>query len=80
MARRDIDLLRVVGRRLAEVRLEHGLTQQALADRMNRQQPYVAKLELAEHRMDVADLAAIAAALVMPVSELADRLLSLKPE
>lgn len=76
MARRDIDMLRVVGRRLAAVRVEHGLTQQALADRMRRQQPYVAKLELAEHRMDVADLASIAAALEIPVGELAARLLS----
>ena len=62
MARGDTELLQRAARALAEVREAHGLTQRALAERLRRPPSYVAKLELAEHRIDVADLALLAAA------------------
>ena len=75
MARRDSDLLRAAGRRLAELREERGLTQRDLAQRLQRLQSYVAKLEQAEHRMDIADLAALAKAFEIDPGDLVRRLL-----
>lgn len=76
MARSDTELLRHVAGALARVREEHGLTQRVLAERIGRPPSYVAKLELAEHRMDVADLVGVAEALELESTELLARLLS----
>ena len=38
---------------LVEVRLKSGLTQQAVADRLDRPQSYVAKIEGRERRVDI---------------------------
>lgn len=76
MAGRNLEEFRCIGRKLADLRQAYGLTQRGLAHRLGRPPSYVAKLELAERRLDVVDLRAIALALDLPVSELAHRLLS----
>lgn len=40
---------------LIETRREAGITQQELADRLNRPQSYVAKVETGERRLDVVE-------------------------
>lgn len=40
---------------LIETRKEAGITQQELADRLNRPQSYVAKVETGERRLDVVE-------------------------
>ena len=42
---------------LVETRKARGLTQQAVADRMDRPQSYMAKIENGERRLDVVELA-----------------------
>lgn len=63
MAGRNTQPFRDIGRRLAAVRQDHGLTQKSLAERLGRPPSYVAKLELAERRLDVVDLVEVAQAL-----------------
>ena len=54
---------RALMRALLEARRGRGLTQQALADRMDRPQSFVAKVETGERRLDVVELAEWALAL-----------------
>lgn len=75
MAGRSTELFRPVGARLAELRKELGLTQIELARRLKCPQSYVSKLERAERRLDLLDLAAIAQATGVPLEALASRLL-----
>ena len=48
---------RALMRVLVETRKARGVTQQQLADRLDRPQSYVAKIETGERRMDVVELA-----------------------
>ena len=75
MSGRSIEPFRQIGRRLAEVRHECGLTQKQLAEQLGRPPSYIAKLELAERRLDVIDLKALATALGMSSTELLTRLM-----
>ena len=53
----------VLVRRLKESRKDAGLTQQALADRLGCPQPFVAKYEKAERRLDVLEYLRVAMAI-----------------
>jgi transcriptional regulator with XRE-family HTH domain len=70
---------RPIGFRLAEVREERSLTQRELAAKVNLSRSYVSKLETAERRLDILDLARLAEALDMPIEVLLWRLLDLPP-
>lgn len=49
--------------RLAAARVDAGLTQQALADRLGRPQSFIAKVEGYERRLDVVEFLEVAAAI-----------------
>ena len=53
---------------LAEARMQAGLTQRGLAERLKRPHSYVAKIEGGERRIDVIEFIAIADALEMDAS------------
>lgn len=76
VAGRSIERFKGVGRRLAAVRHEAGLSQKQLAERLNRPPSFVAKLELAERRVDIIDLEALASALGLEPAQLLTRLLA----
>lgn len=59
-----------MGKRLAQIRAEHGLTQRALAERIGKPASFIGKVELAERRLDVLDVLALAEALGVPPDEL----------
>lgn len=63
-------------RLLVEARKEHGLTQQDVADRLEKPQSYVAKVERGERRLDVVEFIALARALGAEPSALFDRLVN----
>lgn len=77
MSGQSVEAFREVGRRLAAVRNEAGLTQRQLAARIQKDQSWLAKLELAERRLDITDLVILAKGLNMSPSVL---LHSLMPE
>lgn len=79
MAGKNSVRFREIGRRLAAVRLDHGLTQAELADRLQKPPSYVAKLELAERRLDLFDLCGLAQALGLAPSQLLIRLIPEEP-
>lgn len=60
MSGKSVEPFREIGRRLAAIRAEAGLTQRQLAGRISREQSWLAKLELAERRLDINDLVALA--------------------
>ncbi|MEW5685255.1 MAG: helix-turn-helix transcriptional regulator [Pseudomonadota bacterium] len=66
---------RAIGLRLAELREERGLTQRELAEILELPRSYISKLETAERRLDVLDLARLADALSVSRAELLQRLL-----
>ena len=74
MAGRTTDPFKPVGRQLAGLRAEHGLTQRALAERIGKPPSFIGKLELAERRLDILDVLALADALSIPPAELFLRL------
>lgn len=59
-----------LGRRIAEVRASHGLSQEALADRLHVSRQTISNWERGKTLVDVQSLAALAAELDMPLSEL----------
>ena len=59
---------------LVETRKELGLTQQDVADRLEKPQSYVAKVERGERRLDVVEFIALARAFGVEPSALFDRL------
>ena len=59
-----------MGRRLAQLRVERGLTQRALAERIGKPASFVGKVELAERRLDVLDVLALAEAYELPPEQL----------
>lgn len=75
MAGRSIEPFREIGGRLAQVRKTLGLTQRQLAERVGRPASYIAKLELAERRLDVIDLEELARALDIDPALLLSRLM-----
>jgi len=42
--------------RLKQVRIDSGLSQQAVADKLNKPQSYISKIESGERRLDVAEI------------------------
>ncbi len=46
--------------RLRKARLEAGLSQQEVADKLNKPQSYVSKIESGERRLDVAEIKSFA--------------------
>jgi len=42
--------------RLKKARIEAGLSQQAVADKLGKPQSYISKIELGERRLDVAEM------------------------
>lgn len=61
---------------LAAARLERGLTQIELADRLGKPQSYVSKIERGERRIDVVEFCALAEALRIAPSSLLQRVLA----
>ena len=76
MAGRRTEPFKVVGARLAALRNRHGLTQRALGDRIGQPHTYVGKLEIAERRLDILDVATLADAFAMSPAELTTYLLA----
>lgn len=76
MAGSSTDPFKPVGRRLAAVRAERGMSQRELAEKLGRPHSYVDKLELAERRLDIFDLRDLARGLDVSVEDLLRRLLS----
>ncbi|MBY5933739.1 helix-turn-helix domain-containing protein [Tateyamaria omphalii] len=54
---------------LVETRKSKGVTQQELADRLDRPQSYVAKIETGERRLDVVEFVEWAVVLEAPVGQ-----------
>lgn len=79
MAGRSIEPFREIGGRLARVRKACGLNQRQLAERVGRPASYVAKLELAERRLDVIDLEELAKGLGLDPGLLLNRLMGRDP-
>lgn len=61
-------LLRQVGRRIAELRGERGLTQEALAARLRMSDRYLRRIEAGEINLTLASLARIANRLDVPIA------------
>ena len=59
---------------LVQVRKDAGLTQQQLADRLERPQSFVAKYEARERRLDIAELLEVTDALGVDAVEFVDNL------
>lgn len=75
MAGRNTEPFKVVGRRLAALRGARDLTQRQLGEKIGQPHSYIGKLELAERRLDLLDLAALAKAFAIPPARMADYLL-----
>lgn len=70
MAGASTEAFKPIGRRLAKLRGEKGLSQRTLAERLGRPRSYVDRLELAERRLDVVDVQNLARALDVAPAEL----------
>lgn len=68
--RPEYERLRVA---LRQLRLERELSQETLADRLNVRQVWISRYEIGERRIDVIELADIAAAIGTTVDEILDR-------
>jgi transcriptional regulator with XRE-family HTH domain len=75
VAGRRTEPFKVVGERLAALRSSHGLTQRALGEKIGQPHTYVGKLEIAERRLDILDVATLALAFAMSPAELTTYLL-----
>jgi len=64
------DRYRQLIERLVAERKRHGLSQEALAARLDRQQHYISRYETGERRLDVAEFADVAVALGLDPSAL----------
>ena len=62
------------------MRLEAGLRQQDVADRLGQPQSYVSKCESGERRVDIVELAAICHACDSDLSTFVDRFVAATPE
>lgn len=76
MSGQSVEPFRAIGRRLAALRAEAGLTLRQLAARVQREQSWLAKLELAERRLDLIDLVVLARGLELAPPALLLRLIS----
>jgi len=54
--------------KLKQARVDAGLSQQAVADKLNKPQSYIAKIESGERRLDVAELKKLAGIYKKPSS------------
>lgn len=61
--------------RVAEIRSEAGLTQRDLADRLGREQSFVARIEIGERRVDVVEFFWICRACGVDPGQLATELM-----
>jgi transcriptional regulator with XRE-family HTH domain len=61
---------RIVGRVLRELRVKAGMTQAAVADRIQRPQQYVSEYERGDHRMDLFELRAVCEAVGTVLDEM----------
>ena len=59
---------------LRQVRVEAGLTQEQLAERLGRPQSFVSKYETGERRLDILELREVCRAVGIPLPDLAGRL------
>lgn len=64
---------------LIETRREAGITQQELADRLNRPQSYVAKVETGERRLDVVEFIEWAEGIGRSPAKLLEKVANAKP-
>jgi transcriptional regulator with XRE-family HTH domain len=78
VAGKTVEGFHAIGARLAALRVAAGLTQRDLAQRMRKPPSFIAKLELAERRLDLLDLQALALALETDAASLAVALLDQK--
>lgn len=75
VAGRRTEPFKVVGGRLAALRSAYGLTQRAVGEKIGQPHTFVGKLEIAERRLDILDLAALAAAFGLTPAQMIDYLL-----
>jgi transcriptional regulator with XRE-family HTH domain len=64
------EVLRAIGRRLAEIRTEKGLTQQAFADQAKVSRRYLQRLEQGKQNSSIGTLNRLAGLLGVPFEEL----------
>ena len=64
------ELLRDIGRRVAELRAERGLTQEALSEKLGVSGVYVRRIELGRENLTIRSLAHIAAILAVRTADL----------
>lgn len=60
---------------LKQVRLDAGLTQSELAEKLNQSQSYVSKYESGEQRLDLIEIEAICRAVEIPLLQFIERYL-----
>jgi transcriptional regulator with XRE-family HTH domain len=70
MRRAPSDVLRSVGRRIAELRRDHGLTQEQLGARLQVSEQYLRRIELGVQNVTLRTLANVANALRVDVGAL----------
>jgi transcriptional regulator with XRE-family HTH domain len=73
---------RVLETMLRQMRLDAGLTQEEVAKRLGRKQPFVSKYESGERRLDILEMRAVCDALGVSLAGFARRLeaaLAVKP-
>jgi transcriptional regulator with XRE-family HTH domain len=70
MRRAPSDVLRSVGRRIAELRRDHGLTQEQLGARLQVSEQYLRRIELGSQNVTLRTLANVANALRVDVAAL----------
>ncbi len=66
------DVLRDVGRRVAEIREERGMTQEALSERLGVNMPYLQRIEAGRENLTIRSLVHLAVALGVRVVALFD--------
>jgi transcriptional regulator with XRE-family HTH domain len=62
----DEDYRKIIGR-LKKVRIDAGLSQQTVADKLKKPQSYISKIESGERRLDVAEMKKFASIYKKPI-------------
>ena len=71
---------RAVIEKIKSARIEAGISQRQLAERLGKHPSFVNKIELIERRIDVLEFIAIARAMGIPASHLMDQLSEALPD